>query len=199
MTHTNSPSKRDLVQVLNFIKSYIAQKLSPLAQKVDDTPIILSIDESDLDVADEDGNVLARFNDGHIKTKNFDSRNIASKSDLENLEQNMPKGDISVIEGESSTDLDVADEDGRVVLKLKGGHVITKNFNSANVATKKEIEDIKNEMVDGAHPVSINEDANTDLDIADENGQVLASFKNGHIKTKNFDSSKFVNLTYKFV
>lgn len=31
MTQTNSPSKRDLVQVLNFIKSYIAQKLSPLA------------------------------------------------------------------------------------------------------------------------------------------------------------------------
>jgi len=40
----------------------------------DTTPSITDTDvESDLDVSDEDGNVLMRLSDGHIKTKNFNS------------------------------------------------------------------------------------------------------------------------------
>ena len=35
-------------------------------------------DESDFDLADSSGNVLVRFVNGHIKTKNFDSENIDS-------------------------------------------------------------------------------------------------------------------------
>ena len=31
MPKTNSPTKRDLIQVLNYLKTYIAQKITPLA------------------------------------------------------------------------------------------------------------------------------------------------------------------------
>ena len=41
-------------------------------------------------------------------------------------------------------------------------------------------------------------DAESDLDITDEQNNILARFYNGHIKTKNFDSSEWVNLTSKF-
>ncbi len=38
--------------------------------------------QANLNIGDENGNVLAEFKDGHIKTKNFDSRNgVASKID----------------------------------------------------------------------------------------------------------------------
>lgn len=35
---------------------------------------------ADLNIGDEAGNVLAQFKDGHIKTKNFDSSNVATES-----------------------------------------------------------------------------------------------------------------------
>ena len=50
------------------------------------TADIDSLDSSaDLDIADDNGNVLVRFEDGHIKTKNFDSSVIdSSVSGIEN-------------------------------------------------------------------------------------------------------------------
>ena len=72
--------------------------------------------ESDLDIADEDGNVLVMFSGGHVQTKNFDSREI--KTSVDNTE---------------SADFAVADEDGNVVLSVSGGHIRTKNFDSENI------------------------------------------------------------------
>ena len=40
-------------------------------------------DTSDLDLVDEKGNVLARLSEGHIRTKEFDSKNSVSKEELE--------------------------------------------------------------------------------------------------------------------
>jgi len=34
-------------------------------------------DSGDLEIGDEDGNVLVRFDEGHIQTKNFNSRNVS--------------------------------------------------------------------------------------------------------------------------
>ena len=41
-------------------------------------------------------------------------------------------------------------------------------------------------------------DADSDLDIVDPQDNVMARFYKGHIKTKNFDSSEWINLTSKF-
>lgn len=86
--------------------------------------------DSDLDIADENGNVLARFSDGHIKTKEFNSRIVPSQDAVDD------------------TDLDISDPQGNVVLRLKGGHIHTKNFSSQNAIGAKVInKDNKNILV----------------------------------------------------
>ena len=47
------------------------------------TPQIADTDDNDLNIADEDGNVLAEFCDGHIRTKEFDSKKIISDIEVE--------------------------------------------------------------------------------------------------------------------
>lgn len=55
--------------------------LSELKSAIEDSPTIADTDEtdSDLDIADSQGYVIARFSDGHIQTKNFDSSQIDSR------------------------------------------------------------------------------------------------------------------------
>ena len=73
--------------------------------------------DSDLDLTDPDGNVIVRMKDGHIQTKNFNSKNNAGMM------------------GSSATgvDLDFADQDGNVVMRLQNGHIKTKNFDSTKI------------------------------------------------------------------
>ena len=68
----------------------------------------------DLDVTDSQGNVIVRFANGHVKTKNFDSENIAKDST------------------KTGVDLDISDESGNVILRIKDGDIITKWFTSGN-------------------------------------------------------------------
>ena len=72
--------------------------------------------ESSLDVVDESGNVLARFSDGHFKTKEFDSR------DMKTLVKEADKYDFCV-----------ADEQGFIILAVQEGRVLTKNGVSGNI------------------------------------------------------------------
>ena len=67
----------------------------------------------DLDIADNYGNVLAEFANGHIRTKNFDSRNIQLQEDIT-----------------EDADLDITDNNGNVLVKFIGGNIQTKYFNS---------------------------------------------------------------------
>lgn len=75
-----------------------------------------AVAESDLDIADPNGNVLARFSGGHFKVKNFDSREVQ----------------INVTNDEANADFDISDEQGHVLVKFSGGHIKTKNFDSRN-------------------------------------------------------------------
>lgn len=75
--------------------------------------------EADLYICDSDGNVIAKFVDGHIVTKNFNSSEI--QLDL-------------IMEADSDeADLYIADSFGNVVAEFKGGHIVTKNFDSAEM------------------------------------------------------------------
>ena len=49
----------------------LLSKVSKIGMNTSDNP-----SNADLDVADEDGNVILRLQNGHIKTKNFDSENM---------------------------------------------------------------------------------------------------------------------------
>ena len=71
----------------------------------------------------------------------------------------------------TGVDLDLSDPDGNVILRLKDGHVQTKEFNSA------------------AMPVNSNgSGATADLDFSDINGNVILRLKDGHIITKKSNS-----------
>lgn len=74
---------------------------------------VATLDESDLDIADEDGYSIVRFQNGHIKTKNFDSEHIGI--------------DEASIE---SSDLDIVDENDYSIVRFQNGHIKTKNFDS---------------------------------------------------------------------
>lgn len=76
--------------------------------------------EADLYVCDSDGNVIAKFQDGHIVTKNFDSGAI--------------QFDLIMDTDPGDADLYIADSFGNVVAEFKDGGIITKNFDSGDYA-----------------------------------------------------------------
>ncbi len=106
-------------------------------------------DTSDLDIVDSSGNVLVQFSQGHIKTRNFDSANIAENS------------------GGATTNYNDLSNKPAI-----DGHVLTKDTLSSSLGL----------------PL-INQSDTSDLDIVDSSGNVLVQFSQGHVKTRNFDSS----------
>lgn len=113
---------------------------------------------------------------------------------------------------DSDADLYIADPDGNALAMFSGGHLKVKNFDSSELPRISDMEDaialvgavvksVNNEEPDSNGNVTLNvikaeeSDAYTvDLDIADSNGNVIARFQNGHIKTKNFDSGNFTGV-----
>lgn len=84
--------------------------------------------EADLDLTDSDGNVIARFANGHIQTKEFDSANIPASG-----------GSVDAKISSSTADLVLSDAQGNVVAEFTGGHIRAKNFNSADVADELNV------------------------------------------------------------
>ena len=149
---SNGLRKIQLGGVINDLK----ETLSQLGSAIEAIPANYnsSATDIDLDITDEDGNVLVRFADGHIETKNFDSSEIAQELS-QKIDSNQGSSNAGKVLGVGS--------DGEVVAKD-----INIPTNVPNVATT---------------------DAQSDLDISDENGNVLARLVGGGIKTKSFDSS----------
>ena len=73
-----------------------------------------SYSDKDLELSDQAGNNILEVNEGHIKTKKFNSENAPTT-------------------GFAEADLDFADENGNVVLRVENGHIKTKKFNSENI------------------------------------------------------------------
>ena len=90
-------------------------------------PEILDSDavDVDLDITDPQGNVIARFADGHIQTKEFDSSNLPDTSDFPKLAE--PEG--------TSADLYICDSYGNTIVLFDGGNVETKNFRGFKYTT----------------------------------------------------------------
>ena len=112
---------------------------------------------SDFDISDEDGNVLTRFSNGHIKTKNFDSSKDASeeerglmsatdKTKLNTIEDGAEVNDVEVKDDISTLDLDISDEDRNVLMRLKNGHIETKNFDSSNITENNISENLLSQI-----------------------------------------------------
>lgn len=90
--------------------------------------------KSDLDIADQYGNVIAEFKDGHIKTKEFDSSNIEEENSAILGIHNTS----AIVSDETEADLDIADQQGNVIAEFRNGHIKTKNFDSANINTNTD-------------------------------------------------------------
>ena len=93
------------------------ERMTNVEEQVNDLPSVTNGETTDLDIADDNGNVLVRFSRGHIKTKYFDSSEGGGAG----------SGDVEVINGQH-TDLDIADENGNVIVRFADGGILTKNF-----------------------------------------------------------------------
>lgn len=71
----------------------------------------------DMDLTDEQGHVIARFADGGVQTKAFDSAKSTAVSPTD----------------ATDSDVDIVDIHGNVVMRLAGGHIKTKGFDSESV------------------------------------------------------------------
>ena len=75
----------------------------------------------DFEITDKYGNAIVKFENGHVKTKNFDSQ----------------KANIEIVDFEN--DFDIRDESGNIIVKFAQGHIFTKNFNSKELKASKKI------------------------------------------------------------
>lgn len=96
-------------------------------------------EEVDLDICDGNGNVIMRLADGGIITKNFDSSDYSDlPAEVNDIKRrSAPEETDSLSTG---VDLDIADENGNVLMRLSNGHVYTKYFNSENASAAGAVE-----------------------------------------------------------
>lgn len=86
----------------------------------------------------------------------------------------------------TNADLEFSDESYNILVKFAGGHVQTKNFNSAAVTQKLGT------IEEGAEVNNVDTESvvdNSDLEFSDENNNILVQFENGNVQTKNFNSA----------
>lgn len=99
-------------------------KITELGQEIDskiDKLPQIGDSASDLDIADESANIIARFKNGEIKTKNFDSAKSIRTEDTDFDVEN----------------LSIADNNGKVVFQVKNGYPKTKNFDGEQIAQER--------------------------------------------------------------
>lgn len=109
--------------------SWSSTPLGFASAKFAKTPYITDGEKSDLDVADDEGNVITRFKNGHIKTQKFNS-----ETDCQ----------TSVVNGEDA-ELRISDPKGNVIAEFRGGHLKTKNFDSRDCGSGSEVKGYKYE------------------------------------------------------
>lgn len=98
----------------------INSNIRQLDQEVEEIKgLRISTATADFSIEDGDGNILAQFADGHIKTKNFDSSEMKPE-DVEDV------------------DFSLSDANGNTALVLFDGHIKTKNFDSSKILPAKK-------------------------------------------------------------
>ena len=95
------------------------EDIAELKSAIQNTPSIKDSDaeNTDLDISDPDGNVIARLRNGQVITKNFNSARTTS---------------VETQTTDNDADLYITDNDGNGIFSLHDGNIQTKNFNSDN-------------------------------------------------------------------
>lgn len=125
----------------------VTGELSALKADLTELPPIKTPEETEADLyfSDGNGNVVAMFADGHVKTKEFDSMDIGDVDSLTTTEKTTLVGAINEVNSKpsgnndlsvrlQSEDLDadfyVADRLGKGLVRFSDGNIQTKKFNS---------------------------------------------------------------------
>ena len=87
----------------------------------EDNIVSLKKIEQDFAITDDNNNAIIVLENGHIKTKNFDSEHIQECVQLEEIEQ----------------DFSISDENEKRIVIFDDGHIITKKFDSRKISQKK--------------------------------------------------------------
>ena len=147
------------------VKEYVDSEIN-YSVKYKTTGVKEADDDSDLSISDDEGNVIVTFHGGQVKTKGFNSTGVNDFVEFSDINFASNKNTLE------NSDLDISDEQGNVIVSLKDGDIVTKNFNSTDSTTGK---------YDSSEDV---------FSLSDTDGNVVLSVTNeGHIKTKSFDSS----------
>lgn len=95
------------------------------------------IDKAALDfgISDPFGNLIVKFLNGHIVTKNFDSQDVPTRQEVEN-------GHPVETGNDDASDFAISDPNGKQIVKFWRGHIVTKNFNSENISTIENVTSI---------------------------------------------------------
>lgn len=159
----------------------VGTKLNELKQELNSvgSNVVDASTSTDLDISDENGNVIMRLKDGHFQVKNFSS--VDALESIQAILSNT--GFNNVPEFDEETNYSVGDivRYGKYVYVFTSAHTAGK-WNSAEAERTVLISESQVEVMDNTNAA--------DLDISDGNGNVIMRLKDGHIKTKFFDSSK---------
>lgn len=118
--------------------------------------------DADLAFGDSNGYEIVRFENGHLKTKNFDSNDAATKAELENSV-------FATMEEVDDADLEICDNRHYAIAAFAKGHIRTKKFNSETDAP----------CVDGG--------VREGLSFEDEMGHAIMDIHGGIPYTKHFN------------
>lgn len=200
-----------LDQELESLSTSLAEKETLISK----SPTIKDSEVSgtDLDVSDSQGNVILRLQDGHIKTKNFDSSNIQTELEFDetptqgSVNPVTSGGMYTALHGKLSMQQSTADAGKAMVVRNDGmlapqditidvDETLSQHGEAADAkATGDALEAIEDDVgsletkIEKSPIVKDSESSGIDLDVADSQGNVILRLQDGHIKTKNFDSS----------
>ena len=153
----DSKAVGDAIDDLDSDLTDLKSDLSELESAVNTLPGIKNsnAESVDLDVSDPSGNVIARFANGHIQTKNFDSADIpdliSEVSDAQTAINNALKNSAYAKNSSAvGVDLDVSDNTGNVIMRLSDGHIMTKNFDSRKIGTLANLSTTEKSTLVGA-------------------------------------------------
>ena len=126
-----SQSADDAVRALAARQGVMEVDLNRLDKEINNRPVdVGTSNNADFSISDAAGNVICKFEDGHIKTKRFDSKENYSKREIDSLIEGIGGNSQLDILNLNGLDFAISDAAGNVVLKISGGHIKTKNFDS---------------------------------------------------------------------
>lgn len=139
--------------------SEVGYEGKPMTEVVPETK---NTQSGDLVITDDNGNIIAKFSNGHFQVKNFNSQNAATKdaattssnglmssSDKTKLNGIQPNAEVNDAKTSNltSADFEITDESGNAIVRFKNGHIQVKNFNSANIVPPTNDSVLKNKKI----------------------------------------------------